>query len=938
MKRPTVVVEVPHWPHRDLMRRFVTFTAVALLSGLPPPLLSDDGKKPGLEDHPKERAEWNAMLRRDRDGRVLTENRLNALKQKCEMPVDPSMARAVKGSFLGSDVDRSLSAPATFGGTVWQSLGPLPMQSSTSNPNRQYGNVGGRVDAIAVHPTNTSIILLGSATGGIWKSTDAGQTWRPVSDNAPALAISHVAFSPANPSIAYAATGEADKGTFDGSLASSYGTYLGGGLLKSTDAGETWFRVDTDLPADAIISRVVPHPTDTQRVIVGLFRIPNYATGGFSIGGIYQSTNGGVSFSSTYSHRIVDLVQDPNTPDRLFMSTGGCNGCTTYGVLVSSDFGATWQPSSLSWSTSLGFIKLGISRTNPAVLYASVLATDNTHSGSSNAGIYVSQNGGTTWQKKAAHPGMCPTAGSSEGSNQCFYDHFITPDPVNPSTVYFGSISIFKSADSGSTWVKQVDVYTTSGVATVHPDQHTGVFGASGGLLIGNDGGVYRSYDGANTFENLNATLNASQFQSLALHSTNRDFAMGGTQDNGSQRYTGSLAWSDRIQGDGGFVLIRKDAPSQILAAHYRAYFEYSTDGGDNFSGVSDCTGLMNCDTGDSRETMAFYPPAAATGTAPGTVLVGTNRIWYNETFGADSTKWKYLTSGAIASASGDFLLAIDAPTDRYGAIWAGSWQGGVYFSPPGGLPFQSVGAALPGAPVTKIVSVTADGRSAYATFAGYLGSPSKHVFRTTDGGTTWANISSNLPDVPVLTMAIDPSDPTDLFIGTDVGVFRSTSGGASWSQFNAGLPNVPVYDLKFHALTKDLWAATYGRGVWRVNSGGGVVCTADTQTMCLIGGRYRVTSQWTNQYAGGAVSTMNRATLTDATGAFWIADANTYEYLIRISTATNNGRAWIAIPTFTDVEFSILVEDLTGGQSKTYHSLPGNRTLIYDPLFFVYP
>ncbi len=114
--------------------------------------------------------------------------------------------------------------------------------------------------------------------------------------------------------------------------------------------------------------------------------------------------------------------------------------------------------------------------------------------------------------------------------------------------------------------------------------------------------------------------------------------------------------------------------------------------------------------------------------------------------------------------------------------------------------------------------------------------------------------------------------------------------------------------------------------------------CVEDNDTMCLVGGRYRITSIWKNQYAGGTISTLHKATLTAATGAFWLTDSNTYEYLIRINTATDNGRAWIAIPTFTDVEFWILVEDLVGGQAKTYHSVPGNRELIYDPFTFIFP
>lgn len=122
------------------------------------------------------------------------------------------------------------------------------------------------------------------------------------------------------------------------------------------------------------------------------------------------------------------------------------------------------------------------------------------------------------------------------------------------------------------------------------------------------------------------------------------------------------------------------------------------------------------------------------------------------------------------------------------------------------------------------------------------------------------------------------------------------------------------------------------------VSSVGGNVCTSDAYTLCPLGGRYRITSYWKNQYAGGAISALYKTALTSATGAFWLSDSNTFEYLIRINTATDNGRAWIAIPTFTDVEFWITVEDLTNGQSKTYHSLPGNRTLIYDPYYFVFP
>ena len=286
------------------------------------------------------RAEWNASLRRDPEGNLLSTNRLKALRDACEMPVDPLMSAGPLGSFTRSDVGPSVRSSYTFTGTAWQSLGPLPMQSKT-DAHRNWGVVGGRVDSIAIHPTNPAIMLLGSATGGIWKSTDSGATWRPVSDTAPSLATSHVAFSPANPSIVFAATGEADSASSEFTPSLSFGTYLGGGLLKSVDTGETWTRVDANLPANAILSRVVPHPTNPQLVVVGVYMYPSVSGDAGFVGGAYRSTDGGVSFTSTLSHRISDLVQDPNTANSLLLATGACSNCGKSGVYGSTDFGQT---------------------------------------------------------------------------------------------------------------------------------------------------------------------------------------------------------------------------------------------------------------------------------------------------------------------------------------------------------------------------------------------------------------------------------------------------------------------------------------------------------------------------------------------------------------------------------------------------------------------
>jgi hypothetical protein len=178
-------------------------------------------------------------------------------------------------------------------------------------------------------------------------------------------------------------------------------------------------------------------------------------------------------------------------------------------------------------------------------------------------------------------------------------------------------------------------------------------------------------------------------------------------------------------------------------------------------------------------------------------------------------------------------------------------------------------------------------------------------------------------------------------------------AAGYQYSNVNSGTVGIYGASIPVGQYWQLLYLREYSGGTWyyadwiemgKVSCNGAGCssvassCTEDAYTMCLIGGRYRVTGRWQNQYAGGAAATLSKAKLTDATGAFWIANASTYEYMIRINTATDNGRAWVAIPTFTDVEFWVAVTDVTNGQSKEYHSSPGNRTLIYDPFFFVYP
>jgi hypothetical protein len=339
--------------------------------------------------------------------------------------------------------------------------------------------------------------------------------------------------------------------------------------------------------------------------------------------------------------------------------------------------------------------------------------------------------------------------------------------------VYFGAIDLYKSTDAAATWSKLTDNYNNRAVQVpVHPDQHGVAPGAPAGTFyFTNDGGLYRTRDGGLSFENLNATLTLAQFNGITLHPTIARFALGGTQDNGNLLYTGAPAWSDRTSGDGGIAVIRRDNPNHILASHYFARLSFSPDGGGGFSDATPCDIVMNCGKDEPYDDMAFYPPIVAAPASPGTVLLGSNRVWANSVFGSDPRKWKPRSSASVLPTAGEFFTALEVLGDGSGTIWAGSDLGSVLLSTDGGATFVPRSSGLPSAIVTRILAADPEGRTVYVVFGGFLGAPSRHVFRTSDGGATWTNVSSNLPDAPMLSLAIDSNDANDLFLGSDVKV-----------------------------------------------------------------------------------------------------------------------------------------------------------------------
>jgi photosystem II stability/assembly factor-like uncharacterized protein len=486
----------------------------------------------------------------------------------------------------------------------------------------------------------------------------------------------------------------------------------------------------------------------------------------------------------------------------------------------------------------------------------------------------------------------------------------------------------------------------------IHPDIHTAAYAPNGQIYAGTDGGIHRAtVTGAGTqsldyrWENLNSTLSTLQFYLFDSHPSNPNIIVGGLQDNAVAYYNGTF-WDGWGYGDGTLGLFEPGPPigdpNHVYIGTQHNIHRHDGGGAKALDASSGWHEQIFSDASlDQGESVSFNPAFTIDAKQPQYVYGASDKALYISSNRGDT--WSPVKPFAATNGT---PTVIESSFPNNNLVWLGTSTGYVYLYEYTGSAFQGAEAddVLPGRYVSKIVASATDANTAWVAYSGYnANTPSTpgKVFKTTNKGQNWTNISGNLPDIPVSALAVDPGNENRLWVGTDIGVFATTDGGASWSSNRFNMPIVAINDLKYNKTTGFLMAATHGRGLWRLAPTGGSgpsVCTPDATTMCLVGGRYKATSHWRNQYAGGATATLSKVNLTDVTGAFWIADSSTYEYLIRFNTATDNGHIWIAIATFTDVEFWIDVTDTRTGQSYEYHSPAGNRTLIFDPYTFVYP
>lgn len=752
-------------------------------------------------DHPGEAALFRYQQRLGEDG-TIPDNALMIAKQQR----DAMIAAQEQAAGGPTPHDAGLEP----GAGAWRWLGP--------------GNTGGRVRSLVVDPTQTNTMYAGSVSGGIWKTLNGGQNWFPLDDFMANLAVTSLVMDPSNSSVIYAGTGEGVFGiinSIDGT--NNAAAVRGAGIFQTTDGGATW----TQIPSTAnsnfwYVNRLAIHPTNNQVILAATNT------------GIWRSTDAGQNWSQTYSGSpVYDVEFDPNNGN---IAVAGQVGQSRY----SANSGGSWAAAG-GIPANAGRVELAVSPNNGRV-YASVDIN--------NGEIWRSAAGGASYTQIYSGP---PNYLGGQG----WYDNtiWVRPQPgVMLDNLIVGGIDLWRANPSPVAYaLTKISDWTRvpNPGDSAHADHHIivadpGFDGTTNRTAyFGNDGGVYgvNNVDTVTTnsgWTNLNNQFGVTQFYGAAAHPTSGT-VIGGSQDVGTVTFGGDTdTWSEMFGGDGGFCASDPTNSNVYFSEYITARITRSTDGGasaayiHNPRGVVSGNGDLSCG-GCFQGTNAlvdalngnanFIAPFALDPNNTSTMIVGCGDLWRSTDVQAAQPNWF-----SIRPSLWTFHSAIAIAPGNSNVIWVGHTN--VSGNPPvneGDLYMTTNGTAAmptwtqvdnnpPGLPNRWVSSIAIDPTNNNRVYVTFMGYSSNNVWRTTDGGNTWTQItgsgSTALPAAPVSAIALHPSNPGWLYVGTDVGVFASIDDGANWSTTNDGPANVPVDDL-FWKNNNTLVAATHGRGIY---------------------------------------------------------------------------------------------------------------------------
>jgi len=652
----------------------------------------------------------------------------------------------------------------------WVDLGPT---SYTNGPSGYNGGMG-RVGVVAFHPTDANTLYVGTPAGGMWKSTNGGAAWSPMADVLASIGVSGIAVDHTAPDTIYILTGDGDGGQTRSI-----------GVMKSVDGGSTWAATGLTwgVSSNKRGYKLLMHPTNSSIMLI------------VTTSGILKTTDGWATWSNVQGGSFRDIEFKPGDPTTMYATTSNA-------FYRSTDTGSSWGSIGSGLPTGEDRAALGVSPANGNYVY--YLAGPSVGAGSFK-GIYRSTDSGLTFNAMATTPNILGYAtNGGDNSSQSWYDLALAVNPNSADNIITGGVNVWRSTDGGinsaaiSKWNEP-----TGSFEYVHADIHELTYNpVDGKLYVGSDGGVSVSSDNGQTFTNIWDGLQIMQFYRIAGVEANPNLIIGGTQDNGTNVYSGSPNIQHIFGADGMDCVIDYNNNSTLYFAYQGGGFRKSTNGGANSFNIK-----------PPGASGAWVTPYAMDATDPSIIYGGFSDVFRSADGGSSWTNLGSDGRGAFAIGTDDpsRLYAANGSTIEMSANTGGSWT--------------TVTGPWPGLNISFIAVDPNDANRVWITLGGYTAG--QKVYESTNAGTSWANISGTLPNIPALSVAHQDTGgaPMDaIYVGMDVGVYYQ-SDVTPWQLHETGLPNTPIYDLEINETNGKIKAGTFGRGLWEAQLFGAPVC-----------------------------------------------------------------------------------------------------------------
>jgi len=676
---------------------------------------------------------------------------------------DPALIKAYYQDYNESKADRTTRAAIAN----WTSVGPTYYSTGTLT---SYAPGIGRVDVVCFHPDNDNIIFVGTPTGGLWKSIDGGSNWYCLTDaqGLTMWGVADLVFDPTDPEHMFMAAGDGDTPTFIMSITST-------GLYETFDGGETWNETAFSIyvASGAWISRIMMHPTDGTIM---------YVSGSF---GIYKTTDG--FETGTIITSIPDIMDMEVKPDS-FNDIYACTNHFTYKINAS-----TLAVTTLISHPSGFRSNLGVSIANPDYLYVCVAGTG------ALVNVFKSTDAGVSFTTLPYDPAILlldfPIP-SYVGTNT--FD--LNVSPTNAEEVYVGCGNLYRFLEGD--WTKiTTSIITNLDEEYVHGDVHTLEFNADGKLYVGTDGGLFEKGIETDVFTDISAGMSISQIYKFGSHPTDPLRFNIGTQDNGQMEYRMGGNWEQITGSDGWHAYYHPTDPDIFYTSILFGHVYKTIDGGETVSLILDPNDVT-IPWGPYIASYRFISPFLMHPLEPEILYAAYDDVYRSDNGGASWSKRTSLNKDFHV-----FAAAYSNPDSYYFGT-----RSELYLTTSNGDSYSLVTPPIAGATLSDIIVDPLNYERVWLSLAGYV--DGAKVFYSADAGSSWTNISGDLPNFPVNCLHFLEGSNDEIYLGNDAGVYVMNDTLA-WQNFSTDLPTIMVYDLSIDYENEQLRAGTFGRGVW---------------------------------------------------------------------------------------------------------------------------